>query len=95
MIVCVIVGVITAVFGGLVRDVFFGVRPNLMYDKQPYAAVAFLGGFFYFACVHLGLSSETSVWLASAFIVAVRMLTYYFKFASVSYTDDNGKPIDL
>ena len=41
---CVMMGVITGVFGGVLRDVLCGEIPQAFRDHQPYAVCAFIGG---------------------------------------------------
>jgi uncharacterized membrane protein YeiH len=43
-IVCVILGVVTAVFGGVLRDVVCNEIPKAFSDHRPYAICSFLGG---------------------------------------------------
>lgn len=40
---CVMMGVLTATFGGLLRDIACNQKPMLMTDPTPYASVAFVG----------------------------------------------------
>ncbi|MEG1455844.1 MAG: TRIC cation channel family protein [Comamonas sp.] len=42
--ICVMMGVITGVFGGVLRDVMCGEIPQAFRDHQPYAVCAFVGG---------------------------------------------------
>ena len=42
--ICVMMGVITGVFGGVLRDVLCGEIPQAFRDHQPYAICAFIGG---------------------------------------------------
>ena len=63
-IVAVLMGVFTAVFGGILRDIFCNEVPKAFSDHQPYAIIAFIGGWVYVILIHLGvtelLSSLTS-----------------------------------
>ncbi len=43
-IAAVLMGVVTAVFGGVLRDLFCNELPKAFSDHQPYAVFAFLGG---------------------------------------------------
>ncbi|GAB2474850.1 trimeric intracellular cation channel family protein [Comamonas humi] len=42
--ICVMMGVITGVFGGVLRDLMCGEIPQAFRDHQPYAVCAFIGG---------------------------------------------------
>ncbi len=70
------VGVITGVFGGLLRDVFLNEVPMVLNDGKPYATVAFAGNWIYLALVWLGLSEFSSLWIASVATVVIRMLAW-------------------
>ena len=74
----VIIGCITGVFGGLMRDVFLNKMPGVVADRSPYASVGFLGGWFYIMLLELGLSLEWSLWIGMIFIVALRMSCVIF-----------------
>ena len=50
---CVMIGVITATFGGLLRDVVCNQKPMLMSDPSPYASVAFVGNWLLLGLIHL------------------------------------------
>ena len=43
-VVCVLMGVITAVFGGVLRDVLCNDVPAAFSDHRPYAVCSFIGG---------------------------------------------------
>ena len=72
--VAVLMGVITSVFGGVLRDIVCNQIPAAFSDHRPYALCAFLGGW-----VYLGLQAlDTPDWLtlsATVFFTAgLRML---------------------
>lgn len=52
-IVCALMGVVTAVFGGVMRDLLCGQVPVVFRDRRPYAVCAFAG-----AWVYLGVSAS-------------------------------------
>jgi uncharacterized membrane protein YeiH len=76
-IVAVILGVLSAVFGGVLRDIVVNEIPRAFSDHQPYSVVAFAGA--WLILVGDALSWPTLVSLtASAFaIVALRMTAVY------------------
>jgi len=43
VIICALMGVMTAVFGGVLRDIFCNEIPKAFNDYQPYAVIAFAG----------------------------------------------------
>lgn len=66
--VAVLMGVITGVFGGVLRDVVCNEIPTAFHDHRPYAVCAFAGGWAYVGLWHL----EAPGWLA---LVACVVLT--------------------
>ncbi|MBQ8829548.1 MAG: trimeric intracellular cation channel family protein [Burkholderiaceae bacterium] len=73
----VILGVITGVFGGLMRDVFLNTLPGVVADRQPYASVGFLGCWLFIGLLKLGLPFDACMWIGLIFIVAFRMLCFW------------------
>lgn len=73
MFVAVLMGVVTAVFGGVLRDIVCNDIPKVFHDHQPYALCAFIGGWVYVLGDHLSLPVETSI-LASAVTASVSRL---------------------
>lgn len=66
-VVAVLMGVITGVFGGVLRDMVCNEIPSAFRDHRPYAVFAFLGGWAY-----VGLwQANTAGWLALLLCVAV------------------------
>lgn len=65
--VAVIMGLITGVFGGVLRDVVCNEIPTAFHDHRPYAVCAFAGGW-----VYVGLwATDAPGWLALVACVAV------------------------
>jgi uncharacterized membrane protein YeiH len=58
--VAVLMGVITGVFGGVLRDVVCNEIPTAFHDHRPYAVCAFAGGWAYVGLSHL----QAPGWLA-------------------------------
>ena len=52
LIVSVLIGVVTGVFGGMLRDVFCAKLPSVLSNEEPYASVAFAGCWVYLGLVH-------------------------------------------
>lgn len=52
--VAVLMGLITGVFGGVLRDVVCNEIPTAFHDHRPYALCAFVGGWIYVGLWHLG-----------------------------------------
>ena len=73
--VSVMMGVITAAFGGLLRDVVCNEVPMLLRDNHPYATCAFLGCFLYVGLTFTDLLPSVSVVIATLAIVIGRLAT--------------------
>lgn len=65
--VAVMMGVITACFGGVLRDILCNEIPRALNDHRPYAAWSFLGGWLYVGTLALNLPP----WLALTVTVLV------------------------
>ena len=65
--VAVLMGLITGVFGGVLRDVVCNQIPTAFHDHRPYAVCAFAGGWLYVGLWQIG----TPGWLALLACVAV------------------------
>lgn len=77
-IVAVIMGVITAVFGGVLRDVVVNEIPRAFVDHQPYSVVAFIGGWVVVGLDSLGTSPLITVGIGAAVITALRLMAMIF-----------------
>jgi uncharacterized membrane protein YeiH len=67
MLVAVLMGLITGVFGGVLRDVVCNQIPTAFHDHRPYAVCAFAGGWLYVGLWHI----EAPGWLALLACVVV------------------------
>ena len=79
-IVAVLMGMITAVFGGVLRDIVCNEIPSAFRDHRPYALCAFAGTWILVAAPALGLSDSTAMVLAAmtvALLRAVALVTDY------------------
>lgn len=77
-IIAVLMGVLTAVFGGVLRDIVVNEIPKAFSDHVPYAAIAFAGGWAVVALDALGLDSFMSVAIAALFTILLRVLALLF-----------------
>ncbi|TWP36941.1 trimeric intracellular cation channel family protein [Leekyejoonella antrihumi] len=76
-IACVVVGVITAVGGGLMRDVIVGRIPEVL-RRELYAVPALLGAVIVVAAAHWHHLTPLVLWLAVAVCFVVRMTAVMF-----------------
>ncbi|MEY4971563.1 MAG: hypothetical protein RLZZ404_489 [Actinomycetota bacterium] len=77
-IVAVIMGIITAVFGGVLRDVVVNEIPRAFVDHQPYSILAFAGGWVVVGLHYVGTSSFIAVGVGALVITALRFAAMIF-----------------
>ena len=75
-IIAAMMGVVTGVFGGVLRDVILNEVPMVLRDGKPYALAALAGCVFFLLVVDAGMPSSMATWVASALIVAVRLIAW-------------------
>jgi uncharacterized membrane protein YeiH len=73
-IVAVVMGVITAVFGGVLRDIVCNEIPSAFRDHRPYAICAFLGTWILVVAPYLGASDEMALISSAAVITLLRSI---------------------
>ena len=73
-IVAVLMGVITAVFGGVLRDIVCNEIPSAFRDHRPYAICAFAGSWILVAASALALSDSMALILSAATVTLLRAL---------------------
>lgn len=76
MLSAAMIGVVTAVFGGVLRDVILNEVPIVLKDAKPYATAAFAGCWIYMGMLHIGIDSMTALWTASLVTVVLRMVAW-------------------
>ncbi len=74
----VFIGTITAVGGGLLRDVFVASVPAI-FRKHVYAVAAILGSMLYYFSVSLGLPVVVALPLTVTVIVTIRLLAAHYR----------------
>ncbi len=63
--IAVLMGVMTAVFGGVLRDVFCNDIPKVFHDHRPYAICAFVAGCIAVACEAYGMAQWATLVISS------------------------------
>lgn len=76
----VLMGVITAVFGGVLRDTLCNEIP-LIFRKEIYATACMAGAICYVIMDALGFPNEYAVWITIAGIVAIRIAAVRLKWS--------------
>jgi len=73
--VAAMMGVVTGVFGGIMRDVLCNEVPLILRDSRPYAVCAFAGCWLYLGLDWLGLEGVYNVLVSTGFILIARLVT--------------------
>ena len=71
-IVAVLMGVVSATFGGILRDVVCNEIPTALRDRRPYAVCAFVGGWVYVLADRLAWSPGLALVLAAVSATGLR-----------------------
>jgi len=71
-IVAVVMGTITAVFGGVLRDIVCNEIPSAFSDHRPYAVCAFAGGWCVVAADRIGTAPWLGLLVGAGIVVALR-----------------------
>jgi uncharacterized membrane protein YeiH len=78
--ICVVLGTMTACFGGVIRDILCNEIP-VIFRKEIYATACLAGGFFYFGLKALTLNESYAYFGGIAFIIVLRLLAVRFAIA--------------
>jgi uncharacterized membrane protein YeiH len=71
-------GVITGIFGGVLRDIVCNEVPMVFRDGKPYAICAFIGCWLFLLMGMQGIPREFALWASALFISGLRLLTWRF-----------------
>ena len=89
-IMCIILGTITASFGGVIRDILCNEIP-VIFHKEIYATACILGGVSYFLLIQLPIDGAYAYIAAILIIIVVRILAVKFHIALPSIYRSQGK----
>jgi uncharacterized membrane protein YeiH len=84
-VVAAIMGVITAAFGGVIRDILINEIPRAVNDYQPYAVVGFGGVWVMWGLEQVGVASVIAVSVSAALIIAIRLASVAFNWKLPSW----------
>ena len=73
-IVAVLMGVITATFGGVLRDIVCNEIPRALHDHHPYAVCAFVGAWVVVIAQHAGVTPDLGLLLGVGTATGLRIL---------------------
>jgi uncharacterized membrane protein YeiH len=71
-------GVITGIFGGVLRDIVCNEVPMVFRDGKPYAICAFVGNWLFLLMGMYGFPHDFALWSSALFISGLRLLTWKF-----------------
>jgi uncharacterized membrane protein YeiH len=71
-------GVITGIFGGVLRDIVCNEVPMVFRDGKPYAICAFVGNWMFLLMGHYGLPHDFALWFSALFITVARLMAWKF-----------------
>lgn len=74
VVVAVMMGVVTGVFGGVMRDIACNEMPTAFADHRPYAVCAFIGGWVYAAASWLNAPAWAALAASTATTTGLRLL---------------------
>lgn len=73
LLIAVLMGVMTAIFGGVLRDIACNEIPQAFTDHRPYAVIAFMGSWVYIGIEHWFMNEWLSSLVAFSTIVILRL----------------------
>ena len=77
-IIAVIMGVVTAIFGGVLRDIVVNEIPKAFSDHIPYSVIAFTGGWVVVALNYLMVEAFVAVAIGAILTIVLRILALIF-----------------
>lgn len=90
--VAVLLGVVTAVFGGVLRDVVCNQIPRAFSDHRPYAVCAFAGGWVMVAAQHAGLPQWASLLASAGTACTLRVAAVLLDWRLPAWQADDAPP---
>lgn len=79
-IICIILGTLTATFGGVIRDILCNEIP-VLFRKEVYATLCIIGGFLFFLLLELKINEELLYLSTSLFIITFRLIAFKFNWS--------------
>ncbi|MGV9005090.1 trimeric intracellular cation channel family protein [Flavobacterium sp.] len=78
--ICVILGTLTATFGGVIRDILCNEIP-VLFRKEIYATLCIAGGILFFILKELRLQEEFISLTVAIFIIAFRLIAFKYNWS--------------
>ncbi|HEU0126688.1 MAG TPA: trimeric intracellular cation channel family protein [Flavobacterium sp.] len=79
-VVCVILGTITATFGGVIRDILCNEIP-VLFRKEIYATLCIAGGILFFLLQELQMQSDIISLIVAVFIISFRLIAFKYNWS--------------
>lgn len=73
-----VMGVVTGVFGGVLRDVVLNEVPMVLRDGRPYAIAAFVGCWLYILMMQAGAGPALALWTAAGVTTGFRLAAWRY-----------------
>lgn len=83
-VISIMMGMVSAVFGGVIRDIVCNEIP-LIFRKEIYALTCIAGGIVYVLLRYTGLENVLNVIVTAGFIISFRILSVKFKWSLPNY----------
>lgn len=79
-VICIVLGTLTATFGGVIRDILCNEIP-VLFRKEIYATLCILGGFLFFILEALDVNQDVMYLATSSFIISIRMIAFKYNWS--------------
>ena len=79
-VVCVILGTLTATFGGVIRDILCNEIP-VLFRKEIYATLCIAGGILFFLLQQLKISDDVISPIVAIFIITFRLIAFKYNWS--------------
>ena len=79
-VVCVILGTLTATFGGVIRDILCNEIP-VLFRKEIYATLCIAGGILFFLLQELQTQSDVISLIVAVFIISFRLIAFKYNWS--------------
>ena len=79
-VICVILGTITATFGGVIRDILCNEIP-VLFRKEIYATLCIAGGILFFLLQELNVQENVISLIVAIFIISIRLIAFKYNWS--------------
>jgi uncharacterized membrane protein YeiH len=90
MLVASVSGVITGVFGGILRDIFCNDIP-LIFRRELYASVSFAAAWCYMFCLYINVPGEQAILITlfGGFLLRLLAIRFHWEMPKFVYNDEH------